>query len=74
MAKLDTIALQACLRCGKDASFLRRIETVFVLNDKPSHNPVVICADCGSIMVRVGGMVGAFMWALHIPPGQLVPE
>jgi ribosomal protein S27E len=75
MPKLDTLMLVTCLNCGKDKTFLRVMSTSFMLNQKESHNDVVICADCGAIMVRVGGMVDArYFWACHVPQGNLVME
>lgn len=74
MPNLNSLMLLACINCGKDKSFLRVMSTTFMLNERPSHNDVVICADCGAIMVRVGGMVGGFGWACHVPHANLVME
>ena len=75
MPHLDTLVLNGCMSCGKDKSFLRVTETTFMLNGKPSHNPIVVCADCGAIMVRVGGMGCGYGWACHVPESpQLAME
>ena len=73
MSNLDpdvsTLLPTACLNCEADNSFLRVIKTTFMLGGEESPNPVVICSDCGAIMVRIGGIVGEFGWALHKPTG-----
>jgi hypothetical protein len=74
MPNLDTLLLGSCLNCGKDKSGLRVTESTYMLNGQPSPNSVVVCADCGAIMVRAGGMGVPFGWFCHTPNTGFVPE
>lgn len=51
--------------CGADRTWLRRISTFPLHGDEPTDNPVVVCAKCGTIMVKLGIVGGKRGWAVH---------
>lgn len=74
MPNIDTLLLGACLNCGQDKSGLRVMETTYMLGDQPSPNSVAVCANCGAIMVRAGGMGVPFGWFCHAPNTVFISE
>jgi hypothetical protein len=64
---MTIVALAGCLKCGASVGWLGKLETINLIGNQESLNPVVTCANCGSLMVRVGGLGGQLGWALHAP-------
>lgn len=65
------LTLTQCPNCGANIALLRKLETITVIGHNESHNPVVVCSNCGALMVRLGGMAGQLGWATDVPGGPV---
>jgi hypothetical protein len=65
------INLTQCPHCDADSTLLRKLETDNIIGGRESRNPVVVCTNCGALMVRIGGVAGKLGWATHVPTGDV---
>lgn len=66
---MTIVNLPECPHCGANIALLTKLETVTVIGNNPTHNAIVACTNCGSLMVRIGGAAGALGWITHVPQG-----